>query len=167
MANKDIKELPDDLQKIFDSMLSKDVLEEYAKWIRDTIYKRTKSGKGLKKQNRAIGGTSNKSLDGVSEGYEEWRKGKITGPFPASGKKSNLTFTGELLESIQYSVKGNEVIVEIPEGDHSTYKISLRDLLDEVEKVRPFFGLSDTEAKSLDSMISRMIRDKLRKANQK
>ncbi len=45
----------------------------------------------------------------------------------------------------------------------------MRKLLDhvEIENGRPFFGLSETEKKTLDSMISRMIRDKLRKANKR
>lgn len=166
MAAKDIKELPADLQKIFDSMFDKETLETIAIWIRDTIYKRTKTGKGLNKQNRAIGGSTNAPLKDVSDAYSVWRKGKMTGPNPKSGKKSNLTFTGELLESIEAFVKGNQVVVQIPNDKHSS-GISLQKLLDFVEEVRPFFGLSETEKKTLDSMISRMIRDKLRKANKK
>jgi hypothetical protein len=167
MATKPLSDLPKDLDKLFDSMLDTKSLEIIAEWIRDTIYKRTKTGKGLNKINRAIGGATNKPLDKLSPEYAEWRKGKITGPFPKSGDKSNLTFTGELLESIEYSVKNNRIVVEIPEGNHSFYKISLRELLDEVEKKRPFFGLSETEKKTLDSMIARMIREKLRAANNK
>lgn len=164
--SKDIKELPADLQKIFDDLFDKDMLQTVADWIRDTIYKRTKTGKGLNKVNRAIGGATNKPLDPVSEPYADYRKGKITGPFPPSGKKSNLTFTGELLESIRASVENGRVKVEIPEGKHNS-GVVLRELLDEVEKKRPFFGLSETERKTLDSMIGRMIREKLRKANKK
>jgi diphthamide synthase subunit DPH2 len=166
MATKDISQLPKDLEKIMSSVLDKEFLVTVAEWMRDTIYKRTKSGKGLNKKNRSIGGATNDSLKKVSDGYKEWRKGKITGPFPASGNKSNLTLTGELLESIEYSVKNNVAEIFIPEGKHSS-GITLHELLDRVEKVRPFFGLSNTEVKILDSMIRRMIRDRLRKLNQK
>lgn len=163
---KDVKDLPADLQKIFDSLFDKEMLQVVADWIRDTIYKRTKSGKGLNKINRGIGGTTNEPLKPVSDSYAEFRKGKITGPFPPSGRKSNLTFTGELLESIRASVENGSVKVEIPSGTHNS-GIVLRELLDLVEKTRPFFGLSETERKTLDSMIGRMIREKLRKANNK
>ncbi len=165
---KDIKELPADLQKIFDSMFDKETLETIAEWIRSTIYKRTKTGKGLAGVNRQIGGVANKEIDIVSPGYAEWRKGRITGPNPKSGRKSNLTFTGELLESMRAYVKNGQVVVEIPGERHSS-GIDMRKLLDhvEIENGRPFFGLSETEKKTLDSMISRMIRDKLRKANNK
>jgi hypothetical protein len=166
MATKDISQLPKDLEKIMSSVLDKSFLEEVAIWMRDTIYKRTKSGKGLNKINRAIGGATNEPLKKISDGYKEWRKGKVTGPFPASGNKSNLTFTGELLESIEYSIKNNIAEVFIPQGSHPS-GLTLHELLDRVEKVRPFFGLSNTEVKILDSMISRMIRDRLRAANSK
>jgi hypothetical protein len=165
---KDISELPRDLDKLFNDLIGPKELEFIATWVRDTIYKRTKSGKGLKEVNRKIGGTSNKSIDDVSEEYSKWRKGKITGPFPKSGLKSNLTFTGELLESMRAMVRKGQAVVEIPKGRHSS-GVDLQKLLDdvEIENGRPFFGLSDTEMKTLDSMIRRMIRDKLRVANKK
>lgn len=165
MADKDIKDLPADLQKLFDSMFDQKTLQEIADWIRGTIYKRTKSGKGLSKQNRAIGGASNDKLKPLSDSYVQQRAKTVLGPL-ASPKRSNLTFTGELLESIDAYVKGTQVIVEIPNIQHGS-GIPLQKLLDFVEEARPFFGLSDTEKKTLDSMISRMIRDKLRAANQK
>jgi len=185
---KDISELPRDLDTLFKSLFGKEELQEIAQWIRDTIYKRTKAGKGLTKQTRSIGGAANEKLKKLSDSYKLVRSGKLAfftigsgagrvvipyepktkpklGPF-ASPNKSNLTFTGELLESIEASVKNGEVRVEIPNKTHGS-GISLQKLLDFVEEARPFFGLSDTEMKTLDSMIRRMIRDKLRAANKK
>ena len=163
--DKPLSDLPKDLEKLFNDVFDTDTLQEIANWIRDTIYKRTKSGKGLNKQNRAIGGTTNAPLKPLSPGYIEKRSKEILGPF-ASPRRSNLTFTGELLESIEAVVQGKQVKVQIPNEKHGS-GISLQKLLDLVEEVRPFFGLSETEKKTLDSMIARMIREKFRAANKK
>lgn len=169
MSKREIKYLAGDLLDVIKQTFGEPELKIIADWIKDTIYKRTKTGVGLKSKNRKIGGVDNKELAAVSDSYVEYRqKYPPKGKFAPKGKsnKSNLTYTGELLDSMKAYVKGERAYVMIPNGDHGS-GISLHDLLDEVEKVRPFFGLSNTEAKILDSMIRRMIRDKLRKMNQK
>lgn len=133
---KDISELPRDLEKLFEQIIAKEELQVIANWIRDTIYKRTKAGKGLTKQTRSIGGAGNEKLKPLSDSYVEQRAKTVLGP-NASPKRSNLTFTGELLESIEASVKNGEVRVEIPNKTHGS-GISLRKLLDFVEEARPF-----------------------------
>jgi hypothetical protein len=171
MATKKIEDLPEALRTLFEKVIIGDesFLLMVAEKIRDIIYMRTKSGKGLNKVNRKFGGATNEKLKDFSEKtrqqYINLRARSILGP-KTTPSKSNLTFTGELLESIKAYVANNRGVVEIPDEQHWS-KMSLPKLAEEVEKKRPFFGLSDTEMKILGSFINRELRKRFRELNNK
>lgn len=159
---RDIKYLEADLRKFIESIVTKQMKLEWAQYLADIIYKRTKSGKGLTQNKVSIGGNSLKKIEPLSKGYVEYRKRKILGPY-ASPQRSNLTFSGELLESIVARLKGDAAVVEIENVQHYS-GISMPELANRVsEKGRPFFGAADNEAKILESFIKREIRNKIRK----
>lgn len=158
---RDIKYLEADLKKFIESIVTKEMKLEWAQLVADTIYKRTKSGKGLTQNKTSVGGNSLKKIEPLSDSYVRYRSSKILGPY-ASAKRSNLTFSGELLESIIAKVAGKAAIVEIQDTQHST-GIGMKELAQRVsDKGRPFFGLSDSEAKTLENYVKRKIRDKIR-----
>ena len=163
MAN--IKDLRPSLDKFIRSIVTDAMKLDWAQNAADTIYKRTKSGRGLSSYKVTWGGVGLKKLDDVSPGYAVYRKGRVSGAFAKnSGRASNLTFSGELLESIAARISsGGRAVVELQDGQHSNSDLSIRELADKVSKEgRPFFGLADSELKILDNYIRRKIRDRIR-----
>jgi hypothetical protein len=158
---KPISQLGKDLEKFLLNVVTKDMKKMFAERAADIIYKRTKSGKGLTRNAVSVGNNSLKAIEPLSPGYIEYRKRRILGPY-ASPKRSNLTFSGELLESIVVKMLGNNVVVAIDSGKHHS-GISLEELARRVsDKGRPFFGLADSEVKILEGFVKRTIRDRIR-----
>jgi hypothetical protein len=158
---KDIEGLKKELMAIINKAVTKEVNTLFASKIAETIYKRTKSGKGLSQDTQEYGAASLVPIKPLSQKYIEYRKTKILGPF-ASARKSNLTFSGELLESIIVRIGAQSIFVEIDNANHSSGQ-NLQEIADAVaKKGRPFFGISTTEAKTLDNFIRRIIRDRVR-----
>lgn len=190
---RDIKYLEADLRKFIEKLVDKQMLEMFSERTREIMVNRTRSGKGLSKATGKIGGSTLKPLPKLSDSYKLVRQGKLafftigTGPdrivvpyVPKSQPKlssltrprqsrSNLTFSGALLDSIVAKVRNNRGIVEIPNDGHPNSKLSMKELANLLEQgtdkieARPFFGLADNEAKILESFIKREIRNKIRK----
>lgn len=161
---RDIKFLKQDLEKILTRVVDESLLLMVAERMRDIIYKRTKSGKGLSDNDDTPGATRLVDLKPLSNAYIRQRASKILGPF-ASASRSNLTNSGELLESLVVSKSRGSVSVEIENGQHSS-GVNLKQLAGYVSEAgRPFFGLTDTEEKILQSFTDREIRNRIRKLN--
>lgn len=162
---RDIKYLKSDLTKLIEGTITRAMLQEFGEAMRDMIYRRVKAGKGLTSDKVSVGGNSLTKLKELSPGYQRYRRKKDLGPF-GSARRSNLTFSGELLESIIVKITGKGVTVEIEDVGHSHFQGGMRKLADKVSKEgRPFFGLSDTEVKILDNFVRRKIRERIRQLN--
>ena len=162
---RDLKFLKSDLSKIIEGAITTQMLQEFGTLMRDIIYKRVKAGKGVSVEKKVGGGNSNTTLKDLSPAYIKYRSKKDLGPF-ASARRSNLTFSGELLESIIVKITGRTVKVEIEDVGHSNFKGGMRKLADKLAKEgRPFFGMSDTEVKILDNFVRRKIRERIRELN--
>jgi hypothetical protein len=161
---RDIKHLKADLNKLLDSLIDDDFLQMCADKMKDIIYKRTKSGKGLSGNSDEMGAESLDDLDGLSQGYKDYRKTKSLGPY-GSPNKSNLTFTGEMLESIKAYVKGKDAIVEIPNTTRSDGQTNKKIAKKVSEAGRPFFNLADSELKQFEAFVSRELRKRIRELN--
>jgi len=161
---RDISHLESDLKKFIASTITREMELEFAELVAQTIYKRTKSGKGLTINKVSWGDNSLKEIKPLSPEYVSYRSRKILGPF-ASPRRSNLTFTGELLESIIARIKGDSAIVEIQDIQHSS-GVKMKELAEHVsENGRPFFGLADSEVKIVENYIRRKIRERIRFLN--
>lgn len=159
---RDIKFLKKDLEKLILTSVTQEMELLFAEHVRDTIYSRTKTGKGLTKNKSGFGKNELKPLNKLSPAYIKYRQSRVLGPY-ASAKKSNLTFSGELLESLVARISNKKGIVEIQKGKHWS-GMDVRALAQKVsEQGRPFFGLSDTELKTFENFVKRTIRDNLRK----
>jgi hypothetical protein len=162
---RDIKFLSGDLKKLLESVVTKEMLEEIGQRIVDIIYKRTKAGKGLDSDSNKVGGPGLAKLKPLSETYKERRKKDgVVGKF-GSANRSNLTNTGQMLDAIVYKIARDTVIVELPATSRDD-GLDNKKVADYVTKNgRPFFGIASTEAKTLDSFIRRLIRERLRELN--
>ena len=162
---KPIATLEKDLSDMFRQLVTKQMKLEFAEKARDIIYKRTKSGKGLTRDKRAV-----INLKKLSQRYiEDVRTKTVLGPF-GSPKRSNLTLTGELLESIRIEYRNDAAYVEVPDDNRNSGKHTNKKIADYVSRVkagRPFFGLADTERKILDAHVGRLLRDRIRALNKK
>lgn len=158
---KDIKDFKAQIKKIYESLITKEMKLEWAQKAADTIYKRTKAGQGLSSNKVSVGGNSLVKLKELSDPYKQYRSKKVLGPFGAP-KRSNLTFSGELLESIIAKMQGSDAVVVMDTGDHYS-GVSVDELAKKVsDDGRPFFGLADVEVKVLENFVKRQIRDKIR-----
>ena len=157
--------LRNDLKDFIDTIVTEQMMNEFGLFMRDIIYKRVKSGKGLTENKVGVGDNSLKKLNELSEPYIKYRKKQKLGPL-ASPARSNLTFTGELLEAIVVKAIAKNVNVEIDDRGHSRFREGVRALALKVAKDgRPFFGLSDSEVKILDNFVNRKIRERIRSLN--
>lgn len=176
---KGLEKLREALQQRFTGTFNASFNLMLAKKARDIIYKRTKSGRGVTQ----LGGTAApKRLDRLSPSYIEARQGKaiyftrngkvirapasgnfrITkptfGPFGSPGK-SNLTYSGQMLESIRVQASARGFRVEIPNTKRSGSSLTNADVAKHVQdNGRPFFALTEDEIQILVREIQREVR---------
>lgn len=127
------------------------ILEEVPRIIRV----RTRLGKGVDKGNIS-------KLNPLSEKYiEKRKKGKLSAE--TKPKKSNLTFTGQMLDAIVGVRKGTHFIFSF-KGSRGDSDKTNDDLAKYArEKGRPFFELSESERKGLSRKITTIIKESIKK----
>lgn len=115
MANdfkKQLKDLENAITQSLKTFTNGNNIKRYADQSVDIIYKRTKSGKGV--TDDRSNSASIKSLKPLSSSYKTQRKsykGK-RGDFFSPGR-SNLTLTGQMLESIKAKVSDGKITVSL------------------------------------------------------
>lgn len=175
---KDFNQVRKDLDKIILEIVSNSFLKVLAEKARQLIYRRVKSGKGV---NPSSG--QEQSLKALSDRYVQYRKGnfsfstkkkgkKVTankgaprlGEFGSPGK-SNLTLTGEMLDSIQIKIEKYGFRLYFPTTKHKFSKrVTIRELAQYVqENGRPFFSLSQGERRVLLKAVQDEVRKQLRR----
>lgn len=147
-------------------------LEEVGEMAVERIVRRTRTGRGLQETER---GAKPKELDELSDLYVKYREGSVDIWTNERGKvvvknrktkidrglssntrpaKSNLTFTGQLLDSLISKVKGFKVIIELMENRNDGVKN--KDIVKwQKEQGRHFFELSDKEVRGLQKEIKK------------
>jgi len=142
-ADQDIKNAIKQLEKLGKKL--QDEVVEIAKEAAHLIKKRTRLGYGVEHH-----GAKKNRLDKLSDGYKATRKRhKPKGPSTAS--KSNLTYTGKMLDDL----------VAEPNGQGKA-KIRLRTDLSRdkakwVSGKRPFLNLSKSEMKQLQQLLNKKL----------
>lgn len=130
------------------------------------IFERTKRGQGVTNDSGPSDTIRNKRLKRLSPAYVSFRRGTVRfttkagervqfrvrkpslGKFGSAGR-SNLTLTGQMLDSIQSRVSRNAIRVFIPNTPRSDSELSNAEIAKEVSKDRPFFAISKSEARIL------------------
>lgn len=124
----------------------------------DIIVARTRRGFGVKKT-----GGNRRKLKRLSKPYIKMRsKAKLHKT--TSPKKSNLTFTGQMLESVKILRSTDDSSFSIgPSGRRRDGK-SNADVSRWVSGVRPFMNLGRSEITSLRGFLEKQLRDRIKKA---
>lgn len=153
------------LERKIGSLVDDSFLEELAIVARDIIYKRTKTGRGLN-SNKLIG-AEEEPLPKLDKEYKKYRARRDLGPLTeANRRNSNLTLSGELLESILYRVVNNQAILYIDNKQHEEANMPTVELaLILRDKGYRFFGISSKEEKILNVFLQRLIRKRVRELN--
>lgn len=134
---KSVQEFNKKLSKDIETAFNQNFLQTVGKAARDIIYKRTKAGKGV--SNGQL-----QTLKKLTKPYVEYRKGKKLGRFGSPGR-SNLTFSGEMLESFEIAVKRQIVTLTINNQTRDDGKTNEEVAQYVTENGRPFFDLSNDE----------------------
>ena len=155
-----------------EKLLSADFLQELGNQVTTTIYKRVKAGGGAEDGQKT-------RLKPLSSGYISARKGTVQfntkegkfvefkikktklGNFGSAGR-SNLTRTGQMLDSIDFKVTKNGVTIFIPDSfrdDDDSKQLTNADVARFVTKQgRSFFELTDSEVTSVQRTIINKLR---------
>jgi len=164
------KKLEKDLQDAFKKAQSKENMSAFGDYVAERIMVRTRLGRGVAQE-----GGASQPLKPLSDSYKKQRQGKIAFfttkegvvvPYVPDQKpklseftrptKSNLTFTGQMLESIKtLSAKVGEVVVGLS-GNRKDGLTNL-EVGQYVSKARPFMNLSKPEKEGLAREIRKLI----------
>lgn len=177
MSSKvDMSKFKKSLQAVIEEFEKPQTMREMGEYAVERIVLRTRLGKGVSEK-----GDSASPLKPLSESYRQQRKGKLAFYTTKDGKKvpyipkippildattsptkSNLTFTGQLLNSIKViSVKAGKVLIA-PTGKRSDRRSKIsgatnREVAGYVSEERPFLNLSKSELLALN----RFVREKI------
>ncbi len=163
-ANAQIKDIVKKLSSHLKESLKPVALSPTAKFAASVIVKRTRLGYGVEKMYG-----SKEKFEKLSDKYIKYRKMFIgLGDGTTTYKRSNLTFTGQMLRSIEGSVLNNGKILIQPTGTRADGKSNL-DIANYAHKgseVRPrriFMNLSNLEFKQIVRFYRKTFGDLLRK----
>jgi hypothetical protein len=132
---------------------------------RDIVFKRTKAGFGVNKD--TVANPVRVPLKVLtSKGYIDYRRTIKLGRFGKPGR-SNLTLTGQMLDSIKVIPKRNGFEVVIPKtrrraaGNRRRDPNTNNDILQFTRKARPFFALTTAEQRIITQEIRRALNKQL------
>lgn len=145
------------LKLLMKKMNSKSTLSSIGEFAVDTIYKRTKSGSGVDDDKSSS--PKRKKLNPLtSKPYIKKRKKSKLGPF-GTPRKSNLTFTGQMLENLFYKIVGSKVTVSVKNSPRSDSKSTNKKVSEYVSEAgRPFLALAKKEQGLLTKKVKDMVR---------
>jgi hypothetical protein len=158
------------MKKVIGEVESKETMQELGDEMAERIRKRTRLGKGVSER-----GGAPKPLAPLSQSYKDFRKGKVAfaqSPYghvypykpdrkpnlssQTSANKSNLTFTGQMLDSIKtISAKVGSAIVSV--SGRRKDGMSNKEVAEFVSVARPFLNLSKPELNALQKLIRQRI----------
>lgn len=162
MAKVDMTKFKKDMKKVIDEFDKKETMRDVGNFAADRIVKRTRLGKGVSEK-----GGDSQPLKRLSDGYKKQRKKKSTelSQFTTPGK-SNLTRTGQMLDSVKVTEVDQGRALVAPTGNRTDSKINKLNNLDVagyVSKDRPFLNLSKAELLALNRYVREKIEALLKK----
>ena len=157
MAIEDLNKVVKFLKSLQSDIFSRRGMSSVGELAKDVIFKRTKSGFGV--NNDRIISPAKVRLRPLSASYIiQRRKRGVRGAFGSAGT-SNLTNTGNLLDSMVVSARVGSVTIEIPNTRRRDGKIN-KDIARFVAiNGRPFFALTRDE----QTIVRRDIETRIRK----
>jgi hypothetical protein len=151
----DFKDLKDKLDKALANVLNKETFDGIGKITSQSIKNRTRLGKGVSQSEGSL-----EQLKPLADSTKKIRTSK-----KKSGKlssqtapaKSNLTETGQMLDSIKYQSSATEVRIYI-EGSDNQKKAT-----DQANQGRKFMNLSKSEVNEVLRFLQNKIKDSFNK----
>lgn len=169
-----------------DKIVTKSVMDEIARFITERVRSFTRSGK-------SIADRSPKRLKRLSESYKDMRRGAVkyrtingrVVVFPEPDEKlnevdptffdpdySNLTFSGQMLSAIKYSIdlakRTARIFVDDTKRKGKYEKLTNAQVADYVaDQGRPFMGLDDNGIKRVRQMVIENVRKQIIKSGLK
>ena len=157
------------LKDVESGVFSSRGMKQIGKIAKEIIYKRVKSGYGV--DSERSGSPKKKRLKPLSDSYKAYRRGdiefrtvdgrvipfpgdrrnKVTGKFGKPGK-SNLTFSGEMLDSFEIKAGKLELELIIPNTRRRDGKTN-SEVYEFARKDRPFFAITNAERRILTAEI--------------
>lgn len=156
MAYKSIKEFTDALEEVLKEATNARNMEAFGQKAADIIYKRTKSGKGVTSN---TGPASLTKLKPLSQQYIDLRKKNPPKGEFGSPARSNLTNTGQMLDSIQVKAESGKATVSIADTVRSDGKTNSEVAGHVADNGRPFMNLANEEAKILTKDFENLVRE--------
>lgn len=147
-ASKQFKRFQDALESVIKELSGRKSLNKIGKLGVKLIRTRTKLGKGVDR----TGGTA-RALKPLKRSYIEQRKrdrakGKLHRS--TSPSKSNLTRTDQMLNSLDFQIRGNSIDIEPSDDRRSDSDLTNQEVADFVESQgRKFLNLSGNEIKQI------------------
>lgn len=159
----ELKDLTKYLKRVERDIYNASFTKELAEESRDLIYRRTKSGIGVNAEGLKPEQTKKRQLKPLSPNYIDLRrKTGVPGKF-GSPSESNLTYTGQMLESIEVKSSDRDFSIEIPATRRDDGKTN-KQVAGFVRKGgRPFFALVKDEVTILEKKVRDVVRGLLRK----
>jgi DNA-binding protein H-NS len=158
------------LQKLKKEVNTKKTMTALARMARSIIYKRTKTGEGVSSSNEIQ--PKNVKLKALSKKYKDKLKRDPPNPIGKfySTNRSNLTATGQMLESIIFKANSASFILEIADtvrnDEDSENGLTNKDLAVYVtENGRDFFALTDSETRIIIKLYEDIVRAKIKVLN--
>lgn len=159
--------------------------QDLARFTKELVYKRVKSGKGVTSDRTPFQVTQHRRLLPLSKNYKRYRRTgfvtfiakkkngkKVTVNFnvgrPALGEfgrpdKSNLTLSGQMLASMTFDIKRFGFVVLIPETRRRGESITNAQLARYVSRAgRPFMNLTAGENRIVKSRMKKTIQKRLK-----
>jgi hypothetical protein len=138
------------LEHIIRNTINDNLMRRLGQLAVDMVRQRTRLGYGVE----SFGGPQQKLKPLATGTVENRRRKTLSGD--TSPKKSNLTATGELLDSIEFRLSGGKIEVFITGARNQK-------ITEYVSEERPFFALTKPQVSRLADLIEEAIRNYLRK----
>lgn len=137
------------LEAAMKELTSSQFKKEVGERVKDGIVDRTRQGKAAQSE-----GARPKKLEPLTEGYKKYRKSlRKRGILSSKTQpaRSNLTKTGEMLDSVQSKVSGEKITIQVT-GDENIRKAN-----ENAKMGRPFMNISDLDIKEIRDLISTVV----------
>jgi len=151
------KRLKRNIDELYKRLESKAMKRRIGRMVVDMVYKRVKAGGGVDGLGKPPESTSRVKLAPLtSAAYLNRRMGSTLGPFGAA-KRSNLTNTGQMLESLGFKVIAGVVLVNVANTARFDSDLTDREVSAHVSKDRPWLALTKSEYRILLKEIDRIV----------
>lgn len=158
-VKQDLQKFTRELRRGIGQTLSKRQMLSYGKFAIDLIVRRTRKGLGVRRT-----GDPERPLRGLSQSYVRFRRqNRFRLDATTNPRKSNLTFTGQMLRSMRVKNVSDRLVRWGPDRRARRGGLTNEEVAERVSRLRPFNNLSAKEidrlAKFVDDQLTKFVKD--------